>query len=284
MSDKLQVVNPHAAHPASMIALAKSLWLNRELIVQMTKREIVGRYKGSTFGRAWAFLNPFFMLAVYTIIFSEIFKSRWGDVGENESKTQFALVLFAGLIVLGMLSEVLNRAPSLILENINYVKKVVFPVEILPIIAVAAALFQCFINSLVLMMAFFIFNGYLHWTFVFLPLVLLPLAILTSGLAFMLASMGVYFRDVGQVVGLLTSGLMFVSPVFYPITAVPTWFRPLIMANPLTFIIDQSREVLILGHAPNWLGLANYALAATLIAWIGYAWFQMTRRGFADVL
>ena len=277
-------MNPHAAQPTSIMALARSLWRNRQLIVQMTKREVVGRYQGSAMGLAWSFLNPVFMLVVYTFVFSEIFKMRWGGMGGDDSKTQFAVVLFVGLIVLNLFSEVLNRAPGLILSNVNYVKKVVFPIEILPVIAMGAALFHSFISLGVLLAAFALFNGYLHWTVVFTPLVLLPLVILTMGLAWMLASLGVFLRDVGQTIGIITTVLMFLSPVFYPITAVPERFRPIIMANPLTFIIEQAREVLIWGHLPNWLGLGTYTLVAVAIAWAGYAWFQKTRKGFADVL
>ena len=277
-------MNPHAAHPTSLVSLARSLWRNQQLIVQMTKREVVGRYKGSAMGMAWSFLNPVFMLVVYTFVFSEIFKSRWGGVGGNDSKTQFAVVLFVGMIVLNLFSEVLNRAPGLILSNVNYVKKVVFPIEILPVIAMGAALFHSLISLGVLLAAFALFNGYLHWTAIFIPLVLLPLVILTMGLAWMLASLGVFLRDVGQTIVIITTVLMFLAPVFYPITAVPERFRPIIMANPLTFIIEQAREVLIWGHFPNWTGFGGYTLAATAIAWTGYAWFQKTRKGFADVL
>ncbi|MFC3110968.1 ABC transporter permease [Undibacterium arcticum] len=277
-------MNPHAAQPTSLPALVTSLWRNRELIGQMTKRDVVGRYQGSAMGLAWSFFNPVFMLVVYTFVFSEIFKSRWGGVGATDSKTQFALVLFVGMIVLSLFSEVLNRAPGLILSNANYVKKVVFPIEILPVVAMGATLFHGLISLGVLLAAFVIFNGYLHWTAVFLPLVLLPLVILTTGLAWMLASLGVFLRDVGQFIGIVTTVLMFLSPVFYPVTAVPERFRPFIMAQPLTFIIEQAREVLIWGHLPNWIGLGIYTLAAIAMAWAGYAWFQKTRKGFADVL
>jgi lipopolysaccharide transport system permease protein len=284
MTGSSLAVNPHAAQPTSLAALGKSLWRNRQLIVQMSRREVVGRYKGSAMGLAWSFFNPVFMLVVYTFVFSEIFKSRWGGLGGDDSKTQFAVVLFVGMIVLSLFSEVLNRAPALILSNVNYVKKVVFPIEILPVIAMSAALFHSVISLGVLMAAFALFNGYLHWTAIFTPLVLLPLMILTIGLAWMLASLGVFLRDVGQTIGILTTVLMFLSPVFYPVSAVPEKFRMFIMANPLTFIIEQAREVLIWGHSPNWLGLGAYTLAATAVAWAGYAWFQKTRKGFADVL
>jgi len=281
MTHASTTINPHVAQPTSLVALAKSLWRNRQLIVQMTKREVVGRYKGSVMGLAWSFFNPVFMLVVYTFVFSMIFKSRWGG---DDSKTLFAVVLFVGMIVLGLFSEVLNRAPSLILSNVNYVKKVVFPIEILPVIAMGAALFHSIISLGVLLVAFILFNGYLHWTVIFTPLVLLPLVIVTLGISWMLAALGVFLRDVGQTIGIITTVLMFLSPVFYPVTAVPEKFRPFIMANPLTFIIEQAREVLIWGHTPNWIGLGVYTMAATVVAWAGYALFQKTRKGFADVL
>ena len=172
-------MNPHASQPTSLMALARSLWRNRQLIVQMTRREVAGRYKGSALGLAWSFFNPVFMLVVYTFVFSEIFKSRWGGAGGDESKTQFAVILFVGMIVMGLFTEVLNRAPALIISNVNYVKKVVFPIEILPVITMGAALFHSLISLGVLLTAFALFNGYLHWTVIFAPLVLLPLVILT---------------------------------------------------------------------------------------------------------
>ncbi len=279
-------INPHAAQPTSLVALAGNLWRNRHLIVQMTKREVLRLYKGSIIGLAWAFFNPVFMLAVYTVIFSVVFKARWGSdrFDGDENKLQFAVVIFVGMIVLGLVSDALNRAPGLILSNVNYVKKVVFPIEILPVVAMGTAFFHSLISLSVLLVALVFFNGYLNWTVVFIPLILLPLIILSTGLSWILASIGVFLRDVGQVTGVITRMLLFLSPVFYQVSAVPEKFRPIIMANPLTFIIEQAREVLIWGHLPNWLGLGIYTLVATFVAWAGYAWFQKTRKGFADVL
>lgn len=275
--------NPHAAQPVSLLALSKSFWRHRQLIMQMIKREVVGRYKGSAMGLTWSIFNPVFMLVVYTFVFSVVFKMRWGDGGED-SKTLFALVLFAGMIVHGLLAEVLNRAPSLIFSNVNYVKKVIFPIEILPIISMGTALFHSMISLCVLIFAFIIFNGYLNWTTVFIPLILLPFAILTLGFAWMLAAIGVFLRDVGQLIGVVTTIMLFLAPVFYPVTAVPKSFQPFLMLNPLTFIIEQAREVLIWGNLPNWIGLGIYTFAAILVAWSGYAFFQKIRKGFADVL
>ena len=283
MSDAITAIDPHAAQPTSLVALIESLWRNRHLIVQMTRREVVGRYKGSALGLAWSFLTPILMLAVYTFVFSVVFKARWGTDGD-ESKTQFALVLFVGMIVHGLFAEVLNRAPGLILSNVNYVKKVVFPLDVLPVIAMGAALFHASISLAVLLIAFALFNGYLHWTIIFVPVVLLPLVILTLGVAWIFASLGVFLRDVGQTVGIITTVMLFLAPIFYPITALPEEMRPWIMANPLTFIIEEARGVVILGRMPEWTGLGIYTLAATAVAWAGFAWFQKTRKGFADVL
>ena len=276
-------MNPHQAQPTSPLALVQSVWRNRQLIRQMIKREVIGRYQGSVMGLAWSFFNPIFLLTVYTFVFSFVFKARW-SVGGDESKTMFAVVLFVGMIVHGLFAEVLNRAPSLILSNVSYVKKVVFPLEILPIIAMGAALFHRLISLSVLLAAFAVFNGYLNWTAVFIPFVLVPLVIFTLGVAWMLASLGVFLRDVSQTIGIITMVMMFLSPVFYPVTALPEAFRPWLMANPLTFIIEQAREVLIWGRMPDWIGLGIYTLVAAMAAWVGYVWFQKTRKGFADVL
>jgi len=276
-------MNPHKPPPTDPLSLVRSLWQNRQIIVQMAKREVVGRYKGSAIGLAWSFLYPLLMLTLYTFVFSGVFKARWGTSG-NESKTQFAIVLFVGMIVHGLFSEVLNRAPNLIRANANYVKKVVFPLEIFPVVSLCVALFHSLISLSVLLMASLISNGALHWTTIFSPLVLLPLIILTLGLAWMLSSLGVFLRDVGQMMGIVTTVMMFLSPVFYPVTALKGTFRSWLMANPLTFIIEQARAVLIWGRLPNWLGLGIYTLVASAVAWAGYTWFQKTRKGFADVL
>jgi len=276
-------LNPHAPQPTSLVSLVKSLWKHRQLISQMAWREVIGRYKGSVFGLLWSFITPVLMLTVYTFVFSVAFKAKWSVSGED-SKTGFAIVLFVGLIVHGLLAEVLNRAPSLILNNVNYVKKVVFPLEILPVISLIAASFHSLISLIVLLFAFVIINGYLPSTILFIPIVLLPLVILIMGLAWILASLGVFFRDIAQSIGIITTIMLFLSPVFFPLSALPEKYQPFIMLNPLTFIIEQSREVLIYEHLPNWFGLGAYLFIATVIAWTGYYWFQKTRKGFANVL
>jgi lipopolysaccharide transport system permease protein len=270
----------HAISPKEMIA---SFWRHRSLVAALIKREVVGRYKGSILGILWSLLNPLLMLTIYTFVFSVIFKARWG-ANPDETKTQFAIVLFVGMIVHGLFAEVINGAPTLITSNVNFVKKVVFPLDILPSVALGAALFHSFVSFGVLMVAFVLFNGYLNWTVIFFPVVLLPLIILTLGFAWMLASLGVFLRDLGQTTGIITMIMLFFAPIFYPVTALPVELRPWIMVNPLTFIIEQAREVLIWGHLPDWAGLGIYSVVSLGVAWAGYVWFQKTRKGFADVL
>jgi lipopolysaccharide transport system permease protein len=267
------------ATPREMVA---SQWRHRELIKASAKREVLGRYRGSAMGLLWSFFNPVFMLAVYTFVFSEVFKARWS--GGLESKTEFALVLFAGLMVFNLFVECINRAPGLILSNVNYVKKVVFPLEILPFVGLLSALFHGAISLCVWILAYLMFFGMPHLTALYLPLILLPLMLFILGLSWALASLGVYLRDVGQFIGILTTVLMFMSPIFYPATAVPETYRHLLYLNPLTAVIEQTRAVLYFGQAPDFGLLAMYWLATATIAWLGFAWFQKTRQGFADVL
>jgi lipopolysaccharide transport system permease protein len=259
-----------------------SLWRHRFLIWQMSKREVIGRYRGSVMGLMWSFFNPILMLAVYTFVFSIVFKARWSV--ESNSKSEFAIVLFAGLIVHGLFAECVNRAPGLILSNVNYVKKVVFPLEILPWVTLGSALFHASVSFAVLLMFYAIVHFSLNWTAIFLPVLLLPLALWTMGISWFLASVGVFVRDVGHTIGIVTTIMLFLSPVFYPVSALPENLRPLLHLNPLTFIIEQVRTVLIWGNLPNWIGFVIYFGFSMLLAWIGFFWFQKTRKGFADVL
>ena len=268
-----------SATPKEMLA---SLWRHRELIKASAKREVLGRYRGSAMGLLWSFFNPVFMLAVYTFVFSEVFKARWNS--GSESKTEFALVLFAGLIIFNLFSECINRAPGLILSNVNYVKKVVFPLEILPFVGLLSALFHGAISLGVWLMAYLILFGLPHATVLYLPLIVLPFVLFIMGLSWALASLGVYLRDVGQFIGVVTTVLMFLSPIFYPATALPEAYRHLIYLNPLTPVIEQTRAVLYFGESPDFLLLAIYWAVTFIIAWLGFAWFQKTRKGFADVL
>ena len=267
---------------ASPVEMFASLWCNRELIKASAKREVLGRYRGSFLGLLWSFFNPLLMLAVYTFVFSVVFKARWG--GGSGSKTEFALVLFAGLLVFNLFAECINRAPGLILSSTNYVKKVVFPLEILPFVGLLSALFHTLISLGVWLLAYTIFFGIPHLTVFYLPLVLLPFCLFLMGLSWALASLGVFLRDVSQFIGLLTTALMFLSPIFYPATALPEDYRHILYLNPLTTVAEQTRDVLFWGKTPDLFMLGIYCVVTLGTAWLGFAWFQKTRKGFADVL
>lgn len=269
-------------HSASPIEIFRSFKRNRELIAASVKREILSRYKGSVLGLAWSFIFPLLMLSIYTFVFSEIFKARWNSA--NESKTEFALVLFAGLIVFTLFSECINRAPSLILSHATYVKKVVFPLEILPWVIIANTLFHALISLVVWLLAYVILFGAPPLTALLLPLVWLPLLFLINGLCWTLASLGVYIRDIGQIIGVLTTALMFLSPIFFPVNAIPQAYRGLLYANPLTPAVELTRDVLYWGKLPDFSLLAISWIVSMFLAWLGFAWFQKTRDGFADVM
>lgn len=265
--------------PKEMIA---SFWRNRSLILAITKREVIERYHGSFLGIIWSFFHPLFMLAVYTFVFSVVFKARWG--GGSGTKTEFALVLFAGLIVFNIFSECVNRAPGLILANVNYVKKVVFPLEILPWVVLGAAIFHAAVSLVVWMLAYCILYGLPHITVLLLPLAFLPLILLIMGVSWALASLGVYLRDVSHFINILTTVLLFLSPIFYPISALPEKFRTFLLLNPLMPAIEQTRNVLFWGKFNNLKMVVGYLIITAVIAWLGFAWFQKTRKGFADVI
>lgn len=259
-----------------------TLWRNRGLLAALIKREVIGRYRGSFMGILWSFFNPVFMLAVYTFVFSVVFKARWS--GGSDSKTEFALILFAGMIIFNLFSECINRAPGQILSNVNYVKKVVFPLEILPIVALGAALFHFIISLAVWLIFYVMFFGMPNPTVLLLPLILMPLVLFTLGVSWLLASLGVYLRDVGQIVGVITTALLFLSPIFYPISALPEQYQMILHINPLTPVIEQSRLALVWGSVPDISLWFQYLIGSAGIAWLGFAWFQKTRKGFADVL
>ena len=266
----------------SPAALASSPWRNRELLAALSRRDVVGRYRGSLMGLAWSFLHPLVMLAVYTFVFGVVFRARWDSA--SGSTAEFALVLFAGLLVFNVFAECVNRAPTLVLANPGYVKKVVFPLEVLPWVSLAAALFHLAIGLVVWLAFYAVLIGVPHATVLWLPLVLVPLAFLTLGVSWFFAALAVYLRDVAHVVGVGTTALLFMTPVFFPLSALPSAMQPWLRLNPLTDIVEMTREVLVAGHAPDAGRLAVMIATSLAVAWLGFAWFQRTRRGFADVL
>jgi lipopolysaccharide transport system permease protein len=267
---------------ASLCAMLISLYRNRDLILASVRREVLGRYRGSAMGLLWSFVYPFLMLVVFTFMFSVVFQSRWGS--DTESTVAFAMVLFPGLMVFNLFAECLTRAPGLIVSHPNYVKKLVFPLEILPAVSVLSALFHLLASLSVWFLAYSFFFGLPHFTVLLFPFIMIPFIMFTMGLSWGLASLGVYLRDVAQIIGVLTSVLMFLSPIFYPVSAFPEAYRYLLYLNPLSPVIEMTRDVLYWGRIPNIPFLGAYWVATFVIAWLGFAWFQKTRKGFADVL
>ena len=258
--------------------------VRRDLLLQLVRRDILGRYRGSLLGIAWALVTPLLLLAVYGFVFGGIFRVRWSADPAAGGVVAFALPLFAGLIVFGIFADVMTRAPGAVLAHPSFVRKMVFPLEVLPVVTLGSALFHAVMGFAVLLVAMLAFGVTPAWTALFLPLVLLPPLLLALGIAWALAALGVYVRDITQIVGTLATALLFLSPVFFPLSALPEGVRPFVALNPLTLPVEQVRDVLFWGRMPDWAALAVYTLAAAFVAWAGYAWFQATRKGFADVL
>lgn len=271
-----------AKHQISLFSMANSFLLNKSLIWNLTKREIFSRYKGSFFGLFWSIFNPVFMLGVYTFVFSVVFKGRWGQ--GSDSKSEFALILFAGLIVFNLFSECFNKAPVIITDNVNYVKKIVFPLEVMSFVNVGTAIFHAFMSSVVWLVFYTVLIGMPHLTILFFPAIILPLVFISLGISWLLMSVGVYIRDLTQVVGIATTILMFLSPIFYPMDALPKEYQSLLSLNPLAPSISSIRDIFYWGVVPDVSSYFIYLCCSFFIAYIGYVWFQKTRKGFSDVL
>jgi len=248
----------------------------------LAKRAILGRYRGTALGLLWSLVTPLLMLGVYTFVFGTILQVRWELQGGGNA--EFAAILFSGMIVHGILAECLTQASTLIVSNPQYVKKVVFPLEALPWVTVMSAFFQGVISTGILLTYLFITQGGIPGTAVFFPIPLLALVFVCIGVGWLIAATAVYLRDIAQMMGLLSTVLFFMAPILYPKSALPESFQPLLYLNPLTYIIEQFRSVVLWGQLPDWTGLTLYTLAAIVIAWLSLAWFQKTRNGFADVL
>lgn len=258
------------------------LWQHRPLIVQLAIRDLGQRYRGSNLGILWSLITPLLMLAVYTFVFSFIFQARWSTA--NASTGEFALILFAGLAAFNLFSEVTNRAPTIILSVPNYVKKVVFPIEILPLVTVLSSVMSSLITCLLVVAGHLLINGRLSTTIIFLPLAYIPLILFSSGLAWLLASLGVYVRDIGQFISVVVQMLFFMSPIFWSVDAAPAAIRDWLWLNPLTVILESFRQTLVLDQLiawPQWIACTG---AGVLVALFGYWWFSKTKKGFADVL
>ena len=272
------------ADPAQQRALypLQLAWRHRRLLQEMTRREIARRYRGSALGALWLVLAPLLMLAVYAFVFGVVFQVRWGGVGD--SKAMFAAVLFCGVSVFAVFADVLNRSPMLIIENTNYVKKVVFPLEILSFVAVLAASLHFLFSLVVLLFFTTVSMGWPPASVLALPLVLVPFLLVLVGLSWIVAAFGVFLRDVAQVTGFITTALMFLSPVFYPITAVPEAYRTLLWLNPMSHVVEMLRAVVLFGQWPSVSEVALWWGVAMAVLWAGHAVFRRLRSGFADVL
>lgn len=260
-----------------------SFWKYKGLILELAKREVIGRYRGSVFGLAWSFFNPLIMLSVYTFVFSIVFQAKW-QLSEVSNKVDFAVIIFAGMIIHSLFSECLNRAPTLIISNANFVKKVIFPLDVLPWVIMAGAFFHFVISLVILVSVQYFLNGQFSPYIILLPLIILPLLFVALGLTWFLSSLGVYVKDISQMVGVITTILMFLSPIFFPITAIPEKYRYLLMLNPLTLFIEETRNVVLFAIMPNWVSIIKAYIISIFVMSSGYYWFQKTRGGFADAL
>ena len=267
-----------------MIGRVASLRHQGELLMQLTKRDIFSRYRGSALGILWSFITPLLLVGVYTFVFSVIFRPRWMVEGATVAGG-YGFNLFVGMIIHNVLAECIARAPSLVLGNANYVTKVVFPLQLLPSVVVLSALFHLLIGFIALIALQLVMGVHIDFAmFAALPLVLLPLAVICNGLVLILSALGVYFRDLSQIVSVLIAALMFLSPVFYPITAVPEAFRHYLYLNPMTYIIESARGVILNGQVPDYGALLMVTGIGCALIVLGAVVFQKLRRGFADVL
>lgn len=264
--------------------LIKSMIAHRGIIISMTRRTLALRYKGSLLGILWSFLNPLLMLAVYAFMFLFVFKAKWGTPGGDETKAAFVPVLFTGLIVHAFFAEVIIGGPNLIVTNVNFVKKIVFPLEVLSVISVATALANCLTAWIILVCMQSFLGAELHWTLLYFPLIMLPLAVFCLGMSWVLAAFGVFVRDIAQLAGFATTAALFLSPIFFPVTALPPALQGWMQLNPLTIIVEQSRRAIISGEMPIFEQLLAYSAVAFIFALCGFGIFQKMRKGFADVL
>lgn len=266
------------------IQIVQNIIKNRFLISQMVRRDIGQRYRGSYLGVLWSIINPLLMLMIYTFVFSVVFKARWQTSGENTGIGEYAITLFAGLIPFNLFSEVMNRAPMIVINYPNYVKKVVFPLEVLVVVIVGTATVTSFISLGILVVVNFILTKTISPTIIFLPLIYLPLQLLALGFGWFLASLGVYVRDIGQGIAVVMQLLLFATPVLYPATSIPEQYSILIKINPLAMIVGDFRNLLLWGQLFPIKEWVFWLLFSIFLSIAGYVWFMGTKKGFPDVL
>lgn len=264
------------------MSVLNGIWNNRSLLLQLWKRDFASRYKSGILGVTWAFINPLLMLALYSFVFVSVFKMRWGS--GPDVRGNFVILLFTGLIVHGFFAEFITRAPVLVSSNVSYVKKVVFPLELLPLVPLLGAVINFLVGIVLVSGLLFYLQGSVPVTIVLLPVIVLPYALLVLGISYFLSATGVFVRDLTQLVGIVTTVAMFASPILFPMESVPSAYRSILYANPLTVVVVQLRDVAVLGVIPDWRVTAVYSLVALIVFLLGFSWFQATRKGFADVL
>jgi lipopolysaccharide transport system permease protein len=254
--------------------------LHRYLVFQLVRRDIRSRYEGSILGLGWTLLYPLLILGAYTFVFRAVFKARWP--GGGDSTAEFALQVFAGLIVFNLFGELLGRAPKLVLEQPNLVKRVVFPLEVLAWVALGTAMFHALL-ALVVMIAALLWTGSTITPWILLvPLVLASCVPVLLGLAWSLSALGVFIRDISHGMGPAVSMLLFLSPVLYPARALPGFLSNVLWLNPLTVPIENLRRLTIEGLPPDWHALALYTAAGLVFAFFAYRLFERLRPAFAD--
>lgn len=265
-----------------MSILYSAIKNNFYLLQQLSRRDIASRYQGSAVGVLWAFFSPVLMLLVYTFVFGYVFKARW--MGAETDRSFFALNLFAGMLVHGFFAECAIRSPGLLQQNSNFVKRIVFPLWLLPLVPLASALFHTCISFLVLFLAHLAIVQSVHWQLLLLPFLLVPFILFLLGLVWMLSALGVYLKDLSQIIPIMVTVLMFMSPVFYPAEALPEQIRPIMYMNPLTPAIETLRAVLFDGQLPSILAYSVALFIGVLFAGLGFFIFNRLKVGFSDVL
>lgn len=266
----------------ALFAPFSALGKHRNLTFELTRREILGRYRGANFGLLWSLIGPLMMLVVYTVAFGKILGGRWNQASGDTAA--FGMVLFVGILTHAFVAECLTRAPRLMVENANYVKRVVFPLHILPWTTVISALFHMTMNVIVFVLLNALVFGKLSAYITLVPVIVLPLALLTVSLSLVVASLGVYLRDINQAMPVVVTAMLFLSSAIVPVDSLSPGYQRIFHLNPLTFFIDQMREVALWGRLPDWQGLVIATLLGLVALYLSHAWFRFTSRGFADVL
>ena len=262
------------------------LFQNKDLILQLIKREVLERYRGSSLGLLWSFAYPVFMLLVYMFVFGIVFKLKWGVApgSGQENPVPFGIIMFSGLVLHAFLGECLVRSCTLIINNQQYVKKVVFPLPILSLVSIGAAVFHLLAGLVILLVFMLLFGVIPSWTIVYAPFVILPFVMLILGISWLLSALCVFIRDIKQIIGVLVTVLLFLAPIFYPLSQVPEAYQHWMYLNPLTIIIEEFRAVVLFAQQPDWLLLGMYYLVAGIVLVLGFSFFKRTKGAFADVV